>query len=413
MASQMTAGSATRAGPATRSTDAHCPPAAPSVLGRLIPRRKLERRSVQASAQPRRRYAPTIAQSVAGPVEASVAAHDALHAATAPLGELGFPMNFDEKFETLRLIGRGSFGDVWLVREIAHGDLYAVKALPKARDRVPRSRVLDKVSREAGIHAAVTQDCPHISDLYGVYEDTTHVLLVMEHLSGGTLAQFVPRVGSLRPPAQLTERQLAFALHDALAALARCHATGVYYGDVKPSNLMLATARPGAAGGLPSEERDTMVGPRPGGLFVKLVDFGCSQWCAPDTPLTKRTGTPVYIAPEVFMRKYDLPADIWSLGMVAYHLASGALPFWEDLTGLTSSSVVSGIMGGTVDFDEPGWAGVSSECKDFIATLLRREAGDRPTAAQALAHPWLREMTQVDDDVVALDLDLPLEMALF
>ena len=47
-----------------------------------------------------------------------------------------------------------------------------------------------------------------------------------------------------------------------------------------------------------------------------------------DLPLTRRTGTPVFMAPELYQRQYSYPADLWSCGMMLYQLVSGRFPFW-------------------------------------------------------------------------------------
>lgn len=64
------------------------------------------------------------------------------------------------------------------------------------------------------------------------------------------------------------------------------------------------------------------------GHWLKAVDFGCSQSISTQRSLTRRTGTPVYMAPEVFKREYGQESDMWSLGMMMYQLLTGRFPFW-------------------------------------------------------------------------------------
>ena len=60
---------------------------------------------------------------------------------------------------------------------------------------------------------------------------------------------------------------------------------------------------------------------------LKAIDFGISVFCRPGQYVDVRAGTPIYIAPEVLRMNYTLSADIWSLGIVAYQLLTGRLPF--------------------------------------------------------------------------------------
>ncbi len=64
------------------------------------------------------------------------------------------------------------------------------------------------------------------------------------------------------------------------------------------------------------------------GDWLKAVDFGCSQSYRNKASLSRRTGTPVYMAPEVFKRDYLQASDMWSLGMMMYQLLTGRFPFW-------------------------------------------------------------------------------------
>ncbi len=63
--------------------------------------------------------------------------------------------------------------------------------------------------------------------------------------------------------------------------------------------------------------------------WLKAIDFGCSQMHFRNTRLTKRSGTPVYMAPEVFRRDYSFEVDVWSTGVTLYQLFSRRFPFWD------------------------------------------------------------------------------------
>jgi len=297
---------------------------------------------------------------------------------------LGLSTSFDARFVLTELIGEGSFARCYRCTDRKTRETYAVKVLPKRRDKVDDDVVATKIQREVDILRAV-QDGPTIVDMYGAFEDGEQAYVVMEELSGGSLGKLV--FGG----APLTERELAFLCHDILTALAHVHQRGVVFGDVKPSNFLFTNnARLDDPPG--SSELPTMAGMRPRGMHLKAVDFGCSQWYHKGHWLRSRTGTPVYIAPEVLLREYGPPADVWSAGMMIYHLVARRLPYWESLQGLTPATVMRAILHDDISYDLPAWEQVHPSCRDLVSQMLDHSPDCRITACRALRHPWFREM---------------------
>ena len=67
---------------------------------------------------------------------------------------------------------------------------------------------------------------------------------------------------------------------------------------------------------------------------LKLIDFGLAQRITPENPyLSKPTGTPYYMAPEVLAGKYDYKCDVWSIGVITFKLLCGSLPFYGPTEG--------------------------------------------------------------------------------
>ncbi|CAB9526677.1 MAP kinase-activated protein kinase 2 (Fragment) [Seminavis robusta] len=97
-------------------------------------------------------------------------------------------------------------------------------------------------------------------------------------------------------------------------------------------------------------------------------------------------GKPRYIAPEVLGDDgYDLKYDIWSAGVTAYTLMAGYHPFEAD----HDVEVYQQIVDGYFDFKGPEWETVSDQAKDFVSKLLTYKDEERPTAEEALSHPWI------------------------
>ncbi|KAK9842514.1 hypothetical protein WJX81_003789 [Elliptochloris bilobata] len=298
---------------------------------------------------------------------------------------VSFPDAFDQNFARGDLLGRGSFGTVYRVVERASGDdEYAVKVIPKKRDGVDSSRIQMRIREEVDTLQRL-QTRPETIRLRGVYEDADNVYIVTEMCMGGDLEQLLEARGTL------SEADAARVAHDVLQVLQECHSQGILYADIKPSNFLLKEP----AGSQPQ-------------LEIRVVDFGCSQRIQASAKLHKRTGTPLYMAPELFMRYYGVESDMWALGMLLYQLLSGTLPFWEEGESQSPFTVMTAILAGEVTFDGPAWQAISPHGKDLVRRLLDRDYNSRLSATDALAHPWIAEQCGEDDgcDVANNVLDL-------
>jgi calcium-dependent protein kinase len=113
--------------------------------------------------------------------------------------------------------------------------------------------------------------------------------------------------------------------------------------------------------------------------------------------LDEKLGTPYYIAPEVLNKKYNEKCDIWSCGVILFILLSGQPPF----NGQSDQEIMKKVRAGKFSFSEASWANVSDKAKDLITKLLTYDIDARPSAEQALQHPWITELsaTTVDSQV--------------
>ena len=249
-------------------------------------------------------------------------------------------------------------------RGALRGDL-AVKVIEKASLRNLQEALwlrqeADTMNRLGGSLNAVT--------LVRCYESKNHVYLVMELCSGGNLLQKLSAEGALG------EEFAALLVGDILRMAYQCHCKGVIHRDIKPENFLFTTRLPGAP--------------------LKMTDFGLADYCDEHGVLTEISGTPYYIAPEVIRQKYGLPADLWSCGAVMYKILTGSSPFSypnDKLEKVPYKAVFRRILNNKVSFEGPEWDRISSEAKDLCGKLLQKDPKKRPTAAEALEHPWLRE----------------------
>ena len=115
---------------------------------------------------------------------------------------------------------------------------------------------------------------------------------------------------------------------------------------------------------------------------------------------TKRTGTPVYMAPEIFARDYGKLVDVWSTGVMLYWLFAQRFPFFPDAETVKASKleeVSEAVTNAPITFDYGPWLTMSSEGLDFIQRCLQRDQSMRMTVQQALHHPWLARAAEEGD----------------
>lgn len=200
---------------------------------------------------------------------------------------------------------------------------------------------------------------PRIVRLEGVYESDATAHTVMERLEGGEVFGRLAEVG------RFTEPAAAHAARQVLQALAYLHDCGVVHRDIKLENLMYDRHR---------------------GNDVKLVDFGFATRIAPGAKLTETVGTLQYVAPEVLLgHAYDEKVDIWSLGTVVYTLLTGT-----PLFGGSRRQIHKRKTTGNVYYSTYFRTGLTEEAKRFVRLLVNLDPQARPSAQEALEHPWLQ-----------------------
>ncbi len=270
-----------------------------------------------------------------------------------------------------RILGTGISGEVREAISRTTSEHVAIKTLSTV-NLTPKK--FEMLVQECEIY--LRMDHPNICKLFEVFEDESAVHLVMELCSGKELYE---RLAAQR---RYTERDAAQVLAGQLEAINYCHTHSVVHRDLKLENWVYASPAPDAP--------------------LKLIDFGMSKIFNEGTVLTAVHGTVYYVAPEVLAGRYNHLADIWSLGVIAYMLLSGSPPFG----GQHDYEIIHKIKTADVSFEGPRWAGISEQAKDFVSSLLTRDPSKRPTALEAMNHPWLKSMLgRVSEDSTVSEID--------
>ncbi|MBE3560672.1 MAG: protein kinase [Ktedonobacteraceae bacterium] len=206
------------------------------------------------------------------------------------------------RYQLLRLIGRGGMGEVWQAEDTRFRRQVAIKLLPAVlRSEQSYLRMFERDAR-----AAAALDHPHILQVHDfgeaqIGQDEIVTFLVMPYIRAGTLRERLRAAnGPLSP-----EEGLHYLKH-AAEAIDFAHSKQVIHRDIKPANMLL------------------------NGDWLLLADFGIARLLTSDTYRSRTSagaGTPEYIAPEQAQGKAMPASDRYSLGVVAYAVFAGHLPF--------------------------------------------------------------------------------------
>ncbi|KAL9552847.1 hypothetical protein MBANPS3_003572 [Mucor bainieri] len=199
-------------------------------------------------------------------------------------------------FNMLRTLGTGSFGRVHLVQSRVNARYYAVKVLKKSE--VVRLKQVEHTNNEKHILESVAH--PFLVNMWGTFQDTVNLYMVMDYVPGGELFSVLRR--SKRFPDHVAK----FYAAEVILAIEYMHSKNVIYRDLKPENLLLDSQG-----------------------HIKITDFGFAKH-VPDITWTL-CGTPDYLAPEIIQSKgYGRAVDWWSLGVLVFEMLAGYPPFYDD-----------------------------------------------------------------------------------
>ncbi|KAL3664734.1 hypothetical protein V7S43_010482 [Phytophthora oleae] len=295
--------------------------------------------------------------------------------------------DFHEKFDISSVLGSGKYSVVKRCTKKATGEQFAVKIIDKRQMIEVRF-----LKRELEIMYALRHD--GVVRLLELFETNDSLFLVME-LCGQELFEFIDRNG---PLPESTTRPLIRKLVRTVAYL---HAQCIVHRDIKPENILLPPNSQdlsdirlsdfGIARKLDGHGHDNALTPHESlSEVANLHDTPSATGLPSATDMVRnrmarahtKCGTRDYIAPEVMGGKgYGTEADLWSVGVVTYVLASGCAPVF-----LPTAEGVKKVF-----FSDEAWSGASEDLKRFIEALLVRNPEKRITAADALQHPWLKE----------------------
>ncbi|GAB0493981.1 hypothetical protein MMPV_005269 [Pyropia vietnamensis] len=259
-------------------------------------------------------------------------------------------------YALVAVLGEGHFGRVLLAKDRRTFERFAVKVIRKSRTQT-RSQL--HIQRELEILRQVNHH--NVVRLYDLFDTEEKIYIVLEYMPGGALFSIIAEHKTF------SEQHAASIMRDILHGLAYLHARNIVHRDLKPDNLLCTS--------------NTWP------FNVKLADFGLSNMLQDDgDKLMSKVGTPLYCSPEVLTAdSYDEKVDLWAAGVLLYELLTGVRPFNSSHT----RTVINMIIEGRMSYPDALWSHISPEAQHAVKWLLTRDPAVRPSAAQALTHPWI------------------------
>ncbi|KAL8874073.1 MAG: hypothetical protein Q9174_000544 [Haloplaca sp. 1 TL-2023] len=286
-------------------------------------------------------------------------------------GEIHLEMQFQktdkkhfgpEDFQIIKLIGKGTFGQVYLVRKKDTQRLYAMKVLSK-KVIVQKKEVAHTLGERNILVRTAMAESPFIVGLKFSFQTATDLYLVTSYMSGGELFWHLQKAG------KFNEGRAKFYIAELILALQHLHKYDIVYRDLKPENILLD------ANG-----------------HIALCDFGLSKAnLTKDDTTSTFCGTTEYLAPEVLLDEqgYTTMVDFWSLGVLVFEMCCGWSPFYADDT----QQMYKNIAFGKVRFPRDA---LSNEGRNFVKSLLNRNPKHRlgaiNDAEDLKAHPFFADM---------------------
>ncbi|KAG0380538.1 hypothetical protein BGX24_007568 [Mortierella sp. AD032] len=261
-------------------------------------------------------------------------------------------------FTRQELVGRGAYGAVYKGVENATGQVVAIKVLNLDTEEEDVSDIQREI---ATLSQLKNCDSQNITRYHGSFLNGTKLWIVMDYAAGGSIRSLLEAL------TRIDEKCIAVIAREVLQALGYLHKHGIIHRDIKAANILLT-----------DEGR------------VQLCDFGVAgQVTMNSLKRNSFVGTPYWMAPEVIRegQTYDFKADIWSLGITIYEIATGNPPF-ADKDPMRAVTLIPKSRPAQLEGD---W---SPSMKEFVALCLHEEPNERPSAEDLLKTKWIKSTSK-------------------
>ena len=274
--------------------------------------------------------------------------------------------NFHQKYNTLKMIGKGSFARVYLIEDKLTKQQFAAKSFSK---EYIRNQSKGKEALENEIKMMQQLKHYHVMQFHETHESEHSVYLVLELLEGSELISLIIELEEFSTDA------LRNIIHSIISALAHLEEKGVMHRDLKPENIILKNNA------------------NPEDCVVKIADFGLSTSVRLHEHLFVKCGTPGYMSPEAINADTELgvtygpKCDVFSAGIIFYMMVTKQMAFH----GRDEDEILSKNKEGKIDFNLKSLK-KNQSVFDLVKKMLEINPEKRPSAKEVLKDPFFEQM---------------------
>jgi serine/threonine protein kinase len=267
-----------------------------------------------------------------------------------------------------KIIGKGSFCKVYKGTNINTNEIVAIKTVDLSLLTNKGKEYKDMILKRFINETKIIEGLNHVNIIK--YIETivdpskrTKIYIIMEYCNEGDLCDYMKN-----NPGR-NEKDINMLIKQLISGLDYLYSKGIVHRDIKPQNILLNNN------------------------VIKIIDFGfAKEWRDQNEMFNTLCGTPLYIAPEIiFDKKYNIKADLWSVGVVVFELMTNKYPFLKNnnrptdiflLLKLIKKVNIKDII--LKDYDH-----FSEDCKNFLYGLLEMDVEKRLSWNDVIKHKWL------------------------
>lgn len=248
----------------------------------------------------------------------------------------------------VKILGKGGFSIVYLVKDKKDLKYYALKKIKKIRKGKDKTQSIYKE-----ILALMILKHPNIIKFYGWFENNKYIYLLIENFVGPDLNYFFKNDTPDNHDAIIIFRQI-------FNTIKFCHDNNIIHRDIKLKNILIDS-----------------------NLNIKIIDFGLCFFINNNNSLTYDfCGTPLFTSPDIlFGNGYDFSTDLWSLGVTLYYIMVKKYP----ITGANKKELFYNIKYKLIDFN----LNLDNNLLDLLSKLLHKNPKKRININDVINHPWL------------------------
>ncbi|TKY45222.1 Mitogen-activated protein kinase kinase kinase YODA [Spatholobus suberectus] len=294
-------------------------------------------------------------------------------AATSPSmprspGRADNPISPGSRWKKGKLLGRGTFGHVYVGFNKESGEMCAMKEVTLFSDDAKSKESAKQLMQEITLLSRLRHQ--NIVRYYGSETVGDKLYIYLEYVAGGSIYKLLHEYG------QLGELAIRSFTQQILSGLAYLHGKSTVHRDIKGANILVDTNG-----------------------RVKLADFGMAKHITGQSCPLSFKGSPYWMAPEVIKNSNgcSLLVDIWSLGCTVLEMATTKPP-WSQYEGVAAMFKIGNSKELPTIPDH-----LSSEGKDFVRKCLQRNPQNRPSAIELLDHPFVKCAAPLERPILGPD----------